>query len=423
MRSILTAPLVFLRLLYQSTYLALWQIWAKKTRSILTTIGIVIGVASVTAVIACLTGLQAKVLQDFAVFGANAIYINHTRPATGPKRHIPWWDLRFKPEEFDGLLENCPSVGKFGRVSFRPERNNVRYGEKSVEGVQVAGVEPDCVEIRNRKVILGRPLSIIDEMEARYVCLIDERLRDKLGMNLDCTGESVVMGGKRYLVIGVLEREASLSVFGGGGGTENYEMFIPFKTVSKMGEPYVSGMAASKTPELNDEAIAEIKFFLRKARHLGPGEPDTFRVESVQGVKEQFSKIAIVMTLVAGGIVGISLLVGGVGIMNIMLVSVSERTREIGLRKAVGAKKSAILTQFLVESVILSFFGGLIGIGMGYLLTLLIGMQSKLMNLTQIPAWAIVLSFAFAGTVGVCFGMFPAIKAARLDPIEALRHE
>ena len=138
---------------------------------------------------------------------------------------------------------------------------------------------------------------------------------------------------------------------------------------------------------------------------------------------EKFNNISLIVTLVAGGIVGISLLVGGVGIMNIMLVSISERTKEIGLRKAVGAKKSAILTQFLVEAIILCFVGGLVGVGVGKLLTFAIASMSPLLSKTYIPAWAIALSFGFAGTVGIVFGMFPAIKAARLDPIESLRHE
>ena len=137
-----------------------------------------------------------------------------------------------------------------------------------------------------------------------------------------------------------------------------------------------------------------------------------------------FNKIAVIVTMVAGGIVGISLLVGGVGIMNIMLVTVSERTREIGLRKAVGAKKSAILTQFLIESVVLCFVGGLVGIGFGQLLTTGIANIPKVeLDMAYIPLWAIGISFGFSGAVGIFFGMFPAIKAARLDPIEALRHE
>jgi putative ABC transport system permease protein len=423
MRSILAAPLAFLRLLYQSTYLAIWQIWAKKTRSVLTTTGIVIGVASVTAVIASLTGLKAKVLSDFSTFGAKSIYITHRRPETGPKRSIDWWELRFRPREFDGLLEHCPSVEKFSKVAPRGERYVARYQEKSVEGVNVRGVEPDWHEVENRPVILGRPLSKLDEMEARQVCVIDVVLRDKLGLDRDCIGQMIVMGGKSYLIVGVIDRRADFAVLGGGEGQENLEMYIPFKTVLKMGEPFIYGMAASKSTELSDEAVAEIKFFLRHSRRLGPGEPDTFRVESLQGVLKQFNQIALAITLVAGGVVGISLLVGGVGIMNIMLVSVSERTREIGLRKAVGARKSAILTQFLVEAIILSFMGGVIGLGLGKLLTMGICSLNKMMNMAQIPLWAVVLSFCFCGAVGIVFGMFPAIKAARLDPIEALRHE
>jgi putative ABC transport system permease protein len=200
-------------------------------------------------------------------------------------------------------------------------------------------------------------------------------------------------------------------------------MFIPFRTHLKLTTPMIWAIATSKSTEVSAGAQAEIAFFLRRTRRIKPGEPDTFRIQSVESLREKFNKVALLITLVAGGVVGISLLVGGVGIMNIMLVSVSERTREIGLRKAVGAKKSAILTQFLVEAIVLCFVGGLVGVCVGHLLTLGITAINPLMDQTQIPPWAIALSFAFAGSVGLFFGMFPAIKAARLDPIEALRHE
>jgi putative ABC transport system permease protein len=207
------------------------------------------------------------------------------------------------------------------------------------------------------------------------------------------------------------------------GGQEYYEVIIPFKMTFKFGDPWIRALAEAKSTEILEEAVAEVKFFLRRMRNIKPGQPDTFRAESLKTAIKTFNEIALVVTLVAGGIVGISLLVGGVGIMNIMLVSISERTREIGLRKAVGARKSAILTQFLVEAVILCFIGGLVGIGVGKLLTMVISSINPVLEETYIPAWAIVLSFGFSGTVGICFGMFPAIKAARLDPIEALRHE
>jgi putative ABC transport system permease protein len=183
-------------------------------------------------------------------------------------------------------------------------------------------------------------------------------------------------------------------------------------------------IAASKTPELAADAQSEITFYLRRTRNQRPGDPDTFRVDTVGGELEQFDKIMGTITAVAGGIVGVSLLVGGIGIMNIMLVSVAERTREIGLRKAVGAKGSDILMQFLTESVVLCFVGGIAGIGLGYLITLAIR-QIPNANLDQayIPGWAIMMSLAFSAGVGIFFGVFPAFKAARLNPIEALRNE
>jgi putative ABC transport system permease protein len=419
MRGLLLAPLIFFRLVYQSAYLALGQIWANKTRSILTTIGIVIGVASVTAVIAALTGLKAKILSQVETLGSNTIFIQPQRPNTGPKSGLPWWQIRFKERDFDGLLEHCPSVGTFARMCWVGQYT-VKCGEKAVQNVEVRGVESAWHQIEKRTLAAGRELSEIDE--GRAVCLIEAVVRDKLSLDRECEGASIRIGYRTFRVIGVIEKPPDLGF--GGGGQERYEIIVPFKTAVKLSQwPWIMTMAASKSTELSEEAVAEIKFFLRRMRDIKAGEPDTFRVESLKSAIKTFNEIAMVVTLVAGGIVGISLLVGGVGIMNIMLVSISERTKEIGLRKAVGAKRSAILTQFLVEAVILCFVGGLVGVGFGELLTLAIAHLSPLLNKTYIPAWAIVLSFAFAGTVGICFGMFPAIKAARLDPIEALRHE
>jgi putative ABC transport system permease protein len=419
MKRLFSAPLMFIQLLYQSVYLAITQIWANKTRSVLTTIGIVIGVASVIAVIAALTGLKAKILSQVETFGSNTIIIEPRLPDTGLKRNLSWWDVRFKSEEFDGLLEHCPSIKRFTRIS-NAGQQLVKYGEKAVQNAGVYGVDPAWHEIEHRAIVVGRGISVIDD--GRSVCLIEPELRDKLGMDKDCIGETIRIGFRNFTVVGIIEKRSDIGF--GGGGQEQPAITIPFETTRKFQQEFwVWAFAESKSPEVLEEGVAELKFYFRNARQLEPDEPETFRVESLKSAIETFNNIAIMVTLVAGGIVGISLLVGGVGIMNIMLVSISERTKEIGLRKAVGARRSAILTQFLVESVILCFAGGLVGLGVGKLLTLAIAHSNALLAKTYIPAWAVGLSFAFAGTVGICFGMFPAIKAARLDPIEALRHE
>ena len=360
MRWLLFLPFTIVRLLIQSTLLALGQIWANKMRSVLTTIGIVIGVASVTSVIASLSGLKAKVLADFESFGTNKIYISPQRP---PGSNLHWWNIRFEPRNFDNILEHCPSVDKITMIA-RGGRYTVRHGEKAADGVSVHCVEPSWNEIENRPVMFGRPLSVLDDSQSRQVCLIVPELRDELNLDRDCIGQTITFRGKAFRIIGVIENRPQMAVIGGGNNSNNLEIYIPFKTRTKLtSHSWIWSIASSKSTDVSDEAKAEITFFLRKTRNIKPGEPDTFRVQSIESEIKKFKETAVVITLVAGGIVGISLLVGGVGIMNIMLVSVSERTREIGLRKAVGAKKSAILTQFLVEAVVLCFVGGLAGVG------------------------------------------------------------
>jgi len=412
-------PLAFVRLLIQSVFLALGQIWARKGRSVLTTIGIVIGVASVTAVIAALTGLRANVLADFESIGANKIFVIPDWPDHGPRQHAPWKEIMLWPEQFDGLLEHCPSVQHFSRIDH--SGTTARRGEDSLD-VQLIGIEPPWHEIENRFVTAGRPFTLIEHSAARAVCLITAQVRDKLRLDRDCIGQRIILRNRSFRIVGIIEPAAALGIF--GGGQRSQEVFIPFRTSYKMSGGPIYGIAASRSPELSEEAQAELRFFLRRQRRLQPGEPDTFRAEAIQKYIQAFMGMAIMITLIAGGIVGISLLVGGVGIMNIMLVSVSERTREIGLRKAVGARPSAILLQFLVEAVVLCLIGGLIGVLIGQGLTSAMAAipQAKL-HRAYIPMWAIGLSFGFSALVGIVFGMFPAIKAARLDPIEALRHE
>jgi putative ABC transport system permease protein len=370
-------------------------------------------------VIAALTGLKAKILSQVETFGSNSIIMQPQLPDKGLKRTLMMWDIRFKAREFDGLLEHCPSLERYTRIS-EAGQYTVKYGEKSVQNANVYGIEPAWHPIVHRPMVIGREISEIDE--GRTVCLIEPELRDKLSLDKDCVGETIRIGFRNFRIIGVIEKQTDLGI--GGGGQERYEIIIPFDTAKKFQrEFWIWVFAEAKSAEVLEEGVAEAKFFLRRERRLSPDEPDTFRVESLKSAIQTFNNISLAVTLVAGGIVGISLLVGGVGIMNIMLVSISERTKEIGLRKAVGAKRSAILTQFLVESVILCFVGGVVGVGLGWGLTFMIAHLNPLLNKTYIPAWAIVLSFGFAGTVGIVFGMFPAIKAARLDPIEALRHE
>jgi ABC-type lipoprotein export system ATPase subunit/ABC-type antimicrobial peptide transport system permease subunit len=411
--------LIPLILLYQSIVLALGQIWANKIRSILTTIGIIIGVASVTAVIAALTGLQQNVLSHFESFGTNKIFVLPYPPVYDRHANYRWADLRFHPHDFDGMLEHCPSVSRFTRVCDY-EGRTVSHGTHTDTNVEITGIEPSWHETENRTVTVGRPFSLIDNTHARAVCLLNPIAQQKLGLDADPSGQAIMIGDRRFIVVGVVEPRSE-SMF--GNGRSDSEIFVPFTTAYPISQS-LEVVASCRSPELSDEAREEIRFFVRNRRRIPVEKPDNFRVDAVQKFVDEFKSVATAMTFVASGIVGISLLVGGVGIMNIMLVSVSERTREIGLRKAVGAQFMAILLQFLVEALVLCLLGGLVGLLGGEGITAILKSIPKAeLDKAFIPGWAVALSFGFAASVGLIFGLFPAIKAALLNPIEALRHE
>lgn len=408
----------------QAILLSLRQIWVNKTRSFLTALGIIIGVASVTAVIAALGGLKGKILSEFEAFGASKIFILHDFPREAQNRY-GWTDVRMKEPELDAIAEHCPSIKQLTPTTGL--NATVQVGTESQTNASVTGVWPTWHEIENREVVLGRRLMRTDVDNARQVCLINQKGIVRLRLNRDPTNQHILIDNRRFLIVGVLE-DFQAGMFGGdfGPGGSDIELIIPFSTAARMKDPdfFFMIIAQAKSPPLADEAKAEVRFVMRKMRGLTPGDPDTFRAESIQQFIDKFSVVAGAITAIAGGIVSISLLVGGIGIMNIMLVSVSERTREIGLRKAVGATPSAILLQFLLEAITLSTIGGVIGVGIGELLAIA---MSKLpgaeLEQATVPWWAVMMSFGFCAMVGVVFGMFPAIKASRLDPIDALRHE
>ncbi len=410
-----------LRLLPQSILLALAQIWVNKGRSFLTSLGIIIGVASVTSVIAAVNGLQTFVLDQFADFGANKVYVFPRFSREAQQEGYSWYDIRMTLDEVDGMLDKCPSLASLTPLS--EYMTSAQYDQRVVSGVQITGIRPDWHRIEARSVVQGREFLPIDEQAKRQVCIINDKAIDELRLPRQVIGEYIVADGRRFQIVGVVETKELGEIF--GGTRSEAEIYIPHSTAWKIREPGIYVVAQTTSPDVTEEARAEIQFYMRNARGLKADDPDTFGVEFIEQYVEQFKQMARVMTGVAGGIVGVSLLVGGIGIMNIMLVSVSERTREIGLRKAVGARPGVVLFQFLIEAVTLCCVGGAVGVLLGEVLTLLLkqsGGEGALSS-ASIPMWAIAMAFGFSAFVGILFGMFPAIKAARLDPIEALRHE
>ena len=404
--------------LIESSRSALAAIFANRLRSFLTTLGIIIGVASVIAVVSVTGGMSAFIGDSFASLGADSLTI---------RSYTPFEDLmkgvrsRLTPADLELIEERGEGIASITPVLEANRSSQIKYGPQTAYS-QIMGTTYAYQDVSQSYTEIGRFLAQSDNLTRRRVAVIGEDVRENLSLPEDPINEYVELSGEWFKIVGLLEPMGDIM-----GQSRDNIVLIPYSTmVSIQGNQsrIDIGIQLNLTPAANVENVSsQLTTLLRNAHELSSNEDDDFRIQTAEQLMEQFDQILGTLTMVIGGIVSISLLVGGIGIMNIMLVSVTERTREIGICKAIGAKSHHILMQFLIEALLLSLLGGLIGLISGYGLGMLIANSIPDFPPANVPLWAASLALGFSGFVGVLFGILPAAKAARLDPIDALRYE
>lgn len=396
---------------------AVQAIFAYGFRSFLTTLGIVIGISAVIAVVAIMQGLGAMVEHQLKDLGTNTItlraYTSANKEMLGVSNSISYQEYLRLRNRFSDTVQMAAKMRAF---SFNGE---VRYKQKSA-ATQFLGTESHYQQVVNVYPEQGRYLTHGDEQRRRRVMVIGHSLIEKLALPGNPVGEFVQIKDEWFRIVGVAEKKGSIF----GLDQDNY-VILPLSTVSSLMRSNVGvDVVFTVDDEANlDQTIKAMSAVLRKGRKLSAGEPDFFEFETAEKTRQQFSDITRSITFVAAGVVGISLLVGGVGIMNIMWSSVTERTREVGIAKALGANSRFVLTQFLLEAMLLALIGGVLGVMLGYGFAALILLFMPVSTGVVVPAWALWTALGFSAMIGVVFGTLPALKASRLEPIEALRYE
>ena len=405
--------------LVESFRIALTALRANPLRAALTTLGIVIAVAAVIAVVSIVQGLQFMIVGQLQEVGANFLIVlpdfqQQQAPGVVSRQVKLTW------EDGEAIAREVPAVDLI--TPLLVGKQEVRYRDRRHEPDFVMGVNDDFPEIHNYFVEDGRFFSEIDLQHRRKVAVVGRKVADALRLGEAAIGREIYVGGRSATVIGVMEEKGQAL-----GQDLDDLVFVPFDTALTL-----FGRRAGDQVQLRlkaePESVAEVEEGIRRVlrrRHAIPeDDPNDFQVLKQDDLLDLYRSILGAVTAVIGGVVGVALIVGGIGIMNIMLVSVTERTREIGLRKAVGARRRDILWQFLIEAVALSLLGGVLGLALGYGLgALVIALLPIDLPPAYVPLWAVLLAFGFSAAVGVFFGIYPASKASRLDPIEALRYE
>ncbi len=399
-----------------NVWTALVQIWANKIRSLLTVIGIIIAVTSIITVVSFVQGFGDYITNFLRGLGTNLMVV-YPEWIRGPRGEY----LRRAEMDIDDVRAVDAHATAIRRTAPRIwSRAVVEYGRQQLNGVSVISTNELFQPIRNFYVDEGRFFGAIDVENAAPVCVLGREILRKLECDESVVGDFVHIDGQRFKVVGLLEAKGSFM-----GDNLDELAIIPWTTGMKM-YPYARDYLAFYIEAADEEQIPEAEGqlvrILRQRHGIRPGERNDFGVFKQDQVLQEFHKVKVVATSVLAGIVSISLLVGGIGIMNVMLVSVTERTREIGLRKSVGARRRDILLQFLTEAVVLSTVGGLIGIVLGYAAGYVATLHPQMVEV-NVPIWAVLLALGFSSGVGIFFGIVPAFKAAIVHPIDALRHE
>lgn len=402
----------------ESLLSALRSIKAHGFRSFLTTLGIIIGVAAVIATVAIIQGLSYTVNQQFEGLGSNSLNVQSYLPIAerlkGKRARITPDDLDIITTRVEGIASITPVLNSQGNM------NQIQYGSE-VAASQMSGTTYSYQDVSQLYTKFGRFLSDSDNQTRRRVAVIGEEVRKNLSLPSNPVGEFIKIGSEWVKIIGLMEERGQIL----GQSQDNY-VLLPFNTMRTLSgnqnQPDIFIQLTISDIDQIENIRDRITVLLRNAHDLTT-EEDDFQVQTAEQLTETINTILGAVTLVMGGIVSISLLVGGIGIMNIMLVSVTERTREIGICKAIGAKRHQILLQFLFESLLLCLLGGFVGLVIGYGIGLGVAAAIPGFPDAYIPLWAVLLAVGFSAFVGLVFGIMPAAKAANLDPIEALRYE
>lgn len=388
-----------------------------KTRSFLTMLGIIIGVAAVITMLALGTGAQSKVTSSIASMGTNTITVSAGSVTKGGVRTGAFGSTALTVDDCIALKEG---ISELSAVSpFTQNTAQVIYQEQNW-ATAIVGISPDYQSIKNWIVTNGRFITEEDVRGCQKVCVLGDTVVQELFPNTDPIGQSVRVGRTPMKVVGVLQAKGEASF----GPSQDDTVLVPYTTamrrlfhITNVRNIQCSAVSEDKVNTAVD-AISEI---LRQRHRLTEKDDDDFTVRTQAELAQMMSESTQTFTYLLGGIASVSLMVGGIGIMNIMLVSVTERIREIGIRMALGARGSDILRQFLVEAMMLSIMGGAIGVGCAWFMT---QAGSRMFQMTMnISSSSVLLAFLFSAGVGVFFGLYPAVSASRMDPIDALRHE